>query len=341
MSSPDVLVDVALSTVISSQPRLTPSDAAARLLPPVGDIAQSMSQLISRQPNTTLPLCDPLIPYLNGDTAAECSHFDAAGRSTSARYVEAILSLLRADRQIASSQPSYLRIVLQARALAQDALAVPGSSRGLFSQSTRPAQLSLAIREAEGALSYALASLDEVPTAWHTLTVQALKSGTPADNYDLLQELLLALKAEITLEGNDVSARAFRDVLSSHFRQCGAGEKEAEIWLNYAMTLLERSKLASTTFVDDVTRSGTFTAHSSQYQAIPVGIESFGDGSKPTCQCPHRDPSKASEQSWYTRDPSANCLRPTTRRSGSLPSATTRHVCAPTSRIVAHFRRCR
>jgi hypothetical protein len=241
---PETLIDVALIPTPGETP-ISPETLVKAILPPPQDLTLAMSSHSSQSADNTLPITDPLVLY-NPDytpSAVKTSNFDVHGRSKAARYAEAVLLILRADRKLVSTEPQLLQIGLKAMVLAQDALAVPGASRGLFSPSIRTDTLEGIIRDAEGALSYALASLDDAPLAWHTATVQTLKSGKAPLESDFLQAILEALRGEIATSGSDVAARVFRDILSRHLRQSGAGEAEAEIWLNYAMQLLEKGRM--------------------------------------------------------------------------------------------------
>jgi hypothetical protein len=133
-----------------------------------------------------------------------------------------------------------LQFVLQASILAEDAIALPGASRGFFSPLTSSALLANFTRDAEGTLSYAMASLDDLPLSWHTATVQQLKTTTTPPRSDFVRQILWDLAQNVVLKGGDVSARVFRDVLGRLLRQSGAGEKEGEIWLGYGMSLAEK-----------------------------------------------------------------------------------------------------
>ena len=196
-----------------------------------------MSEITSRTPHSALSISDALIsPSTDvGNEAGPSSGFDARGRSKAARLAEAALAFIRADRQLASTSPNLLQIVLSARALAQDGLAVPGASRGFLNSAITPLYLEEVIREAEGALSFSLSAFDEVSVDWHKATVELLKKED-AGKGDFLQKLLVTLVMGVKGTEDDVAARIVRDVLAKHLRQCGAGEKDADIWLAFAMT---------------------------------------------------------------------------------------------------------
>ncbi|WVR00029.1 hypothetical protein IAU59_007171 [Kwoniella sp. CBS 9459] len=262
-ADPDILIDVALATTVIGDPSV--SELCEVLLPPTPDLLEAVASHASQPSHPSLPILDPLVPYtteVSPDISLE-SEFDIVGRTKAARWAEATVSLLRADRALVSSQPALLQVALAAYQLAQDTVAIPGSSRGLYSTSASIVHLTDLVREVEGALSYALSYVDEAPVAWHTDTVKALKSGeTITSEADLLRRLLVTLKdGTITSEadllrrllvtlkddmvssnnGGDVSARSFRDVLSRHLRQSGSGEAEGEVWLNYAMSLIDKA----------------------------------------------------------------------------------------------------
>jgi len=240
--SPSVIVDVALMHSMPSHPLIQADEVIRRILPPLPNIIDRVSRFASRPPDITLSIVDPLIPCIPEDTniTIHTSDFDIRGRSEPARYAEAIVCLLRVDRQLVNTQPELLQIALTAKTIAQDALAVPGASRGLFSTGFAAEHLSDLIRETDGALSYSLASRNEVQLDWHTSIIQQLRAGSPWASSDFLQRLLLALADGAD---NDVSVRIFRDVLSRHLRQSGAGEAEADAWLTYALSLIDRGKL--------------------------------------------------------------------------------------------------
>ena len=242
--SPNILVDVALMTSIRPHSQLSPAEALHQTLPPLTDIVHSIERHASRSPNITTPILDPLIPYVPDDTenTTRTSDFDSKGRSRAARLAEAACLFLREDRHLVATEPSLLQVVLSARIFAQDALAVPGASRGFFADSASADVLSGVIREIEGALSYSLALFGEVQLTWHTSTIQRLEAGPPSDGADSLQRLLVTLRADIVQSGSDISARVFRDVLSRHLRQGGAGDKESEAWLAYGMSLSDKSQ---------------------------------------------------------------------------------------------------
>jgi len=217
-------------------------------LPETSLIQGLISEFTSRTPNTTLAIVDPLVSPSADSNAEEgpSSGFDSRGRSKAARLAEAALAFIRADRQLASTSPNLLQIVLSARALAQDALAVPGASRGFLNANVIPSYLEEVIREAEGALSFSLSAFDEVSIDWHKTTVDLLKKEE-GDKGDFLQRLLATLALSVKGQEDDVAARIVRDVLEKHLRQSGAGEKEAEVWLAYAMTKADKSKSAQST----------------------------------------------------------------------------------------------
>ncbi|WWC71538.1 uncharacterized protein I206_105496 [Kwoniella pini CBS 10737] len=240
---PGTLIDVALATTLGDSKAPTVVELAKLLLPFTDKLIEEISSHTFQPSHPSLPIIDPLVPYtfeITPNISVE-SEFDLVGRSQAARSVEAVVALLRADRQLVASQPTLLRAALAVYQLTQDTLSIPGSSRGLYAQSASIVHLTDLIREVEGALSYALSFVDEVSPTWHTDTVQILKSGNLPGKTDLLQNMLFELKDDITANGGDVSARTFRDVLTRHLRQSSAGENEAEVWLNYAMSLIDKA----------------------------------------------------------------------------------------------------
>jgi hypothetical protein len=220
------------------------SGIAERILPDSSLIQQLVSDYTARAPDTTLSNVDPLIaPSADSESQdRSASSFDSRGRSKAARLAEAALAFIRADRQLASTNPDLLQIVLSARALAQDALSVPGASRGFLNATITPSYLEEVIREAEGALSFTLSASDEVNLDWHKGTVEMLKKSGDGGKGDFLQQFLVTLASGVKGKEDDVAARTVRDVLEKHLRQSGAGEKEAEVWLAYAMTKADRSE---------------------------------------------------------------------------------------------------
>ncbi|WWC90682.1 uncharacterized protein L201_005618 [Kwoniella dendrophila CBS 6074] len=240
---PGILIDVALATTIGETKAPSVLELSKVLLPSTDNLVEGLSAHTSQPSHPSLPIIDPLVPYTSeiiSDVSLE-SDFDLIGRSKAARWAEATVSLLRADRQLVNHQPALLQVALAAYQLTKDALSIPGSSRGLYAQSASIVHLTDLIREVEGAVSYALSFVDEAPLAWHKDTVQILKSGSMPDNADLLQKLLSALKDDIVQSQGDISARSFRDILSKHLRQSGSGEAEAEVWLNYGMSLIDKA----------------------------------------------------------------------------------------------------
>jgi hypothetical protein len=219
---PAVLVDVALATQ-------TPDS----LLPSTEQLRSMVSQHAERT-YSTLAMVDQLVPCTS-DAAEGPAAYDAQGRSRAARYAEAALAILRADR----TSHTYLLTVLSAAMFAKDTLDIPSGSRGFFAPTTDRTKLADFIREVDGTLSFALAEVDDVALPWHQSAIAALGKSAPQD---FMQELLLALKTEITETNSDIAARVFRDVLSRHFRQSGAGEKELEVWLAFAMGMMKNSK---------------------------------------------------------------------------------------------------
>jgi hypothetical protein len=238
---PGTIVDVALLAPVGTLAPPQPANLVKTLLPRIPDLLEAIKYHAYRSPDITLPIINPLVTCSSEQPSGQ-TDVDTAGRSCAARYAEAALALLRADRHLAETNHALLQTVLEASILAQDALAVPRASRGLFGPSTQPSHLSDFVREAEGTLSYALASVDDVPLAWHTATIQSFKSTTVADTADFVQNLLWSLAQDVVLNGGDVAARVLSDVLSRQLRQSGAGEKEAEAWLAYAMSQAERSE---------------------------------------------------------------------------------------------------
>lgn len=234
-SRPAVLVDVALSSQSASA-------ILSTLLPSTERITDMLGSLTSTPSPASLSVTDAMIPCTASlvESSDDEGVYDAQGRSKTARYIEALLCVLRSDRKLSLSYPEVLSIVAQSATLTQDALDLPGGSRGLWSSSTARSTLKESVREAEGTISIAVASADEGDLAWHKSAVDLLKSASTenkAQKGDWLVRLLLSLKQDST----DVSARAFREVLSKYLRQSGAGEKEAEVWLNYGITLAERA----------------------------------------------------------------------------------------------------
>ena len=240
-SRPSILVDVSL--VVDSA--ATTSTIAGRILPDASHIQQLVAEYTSRTPDVTLAIVDPLIPAAAGDDqAAPGSAFDTHGRSKAARLAEAALAYTRSDRSLASTNPTLLQTVMSARALAQDAMAVPGASRGFLNNTIAPSYLEDVIREAEGALSFSLSAFDEATIDWHKSSTDLIKKGDSTSG-DSLQRLLVTLSQGITGQADDVAARSLRDVLGRHLRQSGAGDKEAEVWLAFGLSKAETSEAAS------------------------------------------------------------------------------------------------
>ncbi len=214
------------------------------LLPPFSKLESQLSICTSQPPHPSLPIVDTLVPYTESYQSpnTRATEFDSSGRSSLARHIQAILIFLRSDRNLAIEKPELLKIALAGSILAKDAISVPGCSRGLYSASTPTVYLEDIIRDTEGVLSYTLSKFDELQYAMHTAAVQKLRASTDSVGDDFLQTLILTLKDQLVKEGGDVTSRVLRDVLSRVMRQSGAGEKEAEVWLGYAMTLVERGE---------------------------------------------------------------------------------------------------
>jgi hypothetical protein len=235
--APDTLVDVALATELGSD--ATPTTVAATLLPAEVDLLAHLTRHTTQPPNPTLPVIDALVPCTAGgdEPSTRAQDFDTAGRSRAARYAEAALALLRADRSLVHALPHLLHVALAAMLLARDGAAVPGASRGLYTPATPAAHLESVVRAAEGALSFSLSLVDEAPLEWHKAAVEFLRAGAAGPNADYLQRLLADLGADVAAQTSDVAPRAFREVLGRHLRKSGAGEAEGEVWLNYAMAM--------------------------------------------------------------------------------------------------------
>jgi hypothetical protein len=235
-----VLVDVALSSE-------SPATLLKSFLPSADSMSGRLHDLASRLAPDSLCILDGLVPCtVEEDDAESAEPADAQGRTRTMRYVDALVRTLRADRQLALAHPDLLAITVQAGVLMQDGLAIPGCSRSLWTAAAASDSIKDVVREIEGALSYSIASVDEVDAKWHKAAVQGLKDGKV--DGDWLQQLLVDLKAG----SNDVAARAFRDVLSKHLRQCGVNAAEAEVWLSYALTLAERAPLFASAIVSAV-----------------------------------------------------------------------------------------
>lgn len=247
---PGLLVDVALASDLGAA--ATAATVANTLLPPPDDLLAHLSRHTAQPPNLSLPVIDPLVPCSPDDEPpiTRPSDFDTVGRSRAARYAEAGLALLRADRSLVQTLPFLLHVALAAMLLAQDGAAVPGASRGLYTPETPTEHLEQVVRDAEGALSFSLSLVDEAPLAWHKATVEQLRAGQATADADYLQRLLTDLRADVATKTSDIAPRAFREVLSRHLRKCGAGEAEGEVWLNYAMAMSDKRRSIQLTDAD-------------------------------------------------------------------------------------------
>jgi hypothetical protein len=193
-----------------------------------------------------LSIIDPLVP-VSDSTVDSIGTFDHQGRSQAARYAEAALAILRADRQLAQTSNDLLVMVLSAAVSAQDTLDVPIGGRGFYAPSVNRTLLEDLVREVNGALSIALASVDEAGVKWHESAVAALAARSPTEPQDFLQQLFVSLKSASVENQSAIAPRVLRDVLSRHLRQSGAGEKEAEVWLAFGMSMMERCESLSRT----------------------------------------------------------------------------------------------
>lgn len=214
------------------------------MLPAAEDLLAQIASHTSQLPHPALATIDPLVPYVSEDAnnPTETSEFDAAGHSRAARYAEAGLALQRIDRNLVSSMPYLLNIALSAMLLADDGISIPGASRGLYTPDASIHDLSQVVSDAEGALSFSLTLVDEAPLAWHKAATEQLKAGVATKDADYLERLLIDLRGQVAAKQSDIPVRAFRVVLSRHLRRSEAGPAEAEIWLNYAMSLIDKCK---------------------------------------------------------------------------------------------------
>jgi len=252
-------------------PAASTSDIAGRILPDTSHIQQLVAEYTSRPPNVTLTIVDPLIPAAAEDEQEVLSSaFDAHGRAKAARLAEAAIAYIRSDRSLASTNPTLLQTVMSARALAQDALAVPGASRGFLNATIAPSYLEEIIREAEGALSFSLSAFDEVTTDWHKSSVELVKKGDLTAG-DSLQKLIVTLSQGIKGQADDVAARTLRDVLGRHLRQSGAGEREAEVWLAFGLSKAETSER----FRGSSESADKLTADSTLSLAVLLAVKPF------------------------------------------------------------------
>ena len=235
------MVDVALSSE-------SPSTLLTSFLPSAERYNELLREVTARDAPASLCIVDEIVGSTtdDDDASTNLATIDAQGRTRAMRYIEGLLRTLRADRQLSQTHPELLAVIIQAGIIMQDALALPGNSRSLWTADAPAEMLNEVIREVEGALSYSIASMDEADASWHKNAVQHLKDSSGAG--DWLQRLLVLLK----VEDNDVSARAFRDVLAKHLRQSGAGPTEAEVWLNYALTQAERAPITAVGIVSAV-----------------------------------------------------------------------------------------
>lgn len=216
------------------------------LLPPSSDLGPHLASYTAKPPSDGLYILDPLIPARSEDDeiSPASTTFDAQGRSSPARHVEALLALLHDDRTLINHD-LILSHVLSAAQLAQEALWASNgiAGRGLYAEFVDADHLRSVIREAEGAMSYALASLEtagEIDVQWHKSAVSLLKSEVNAGTKDALQAQLVSLASSITQQQDDVAARVLRNLLGRHLQQSGAGVAEAEVWLNFAMSSSEK-----------------------------------------------------------------------------------------------------
>ncbi|RXK41130.1 hypothetical protein M231_01533 [Tremella mesenterica] len=224
---PEVLVDVALSPILNIA--LPVTQVAEALLP--SDLLAQSRKYTSSPPKSMLPVLDPLVPYDAESGYVLDSPFDSEGQTSIVRFVKALFSLLREDRQLVKYQPWLLRVILEAWIISQDASAVHDASRSLYSPDVSTGVLKDIVRESEGALSFVLADND-FPN-WSSLTISYLKTGkgTPTT----LQWLLGNLQQDIISTSGDVPSRIFRDVLGRQLRHAGLSQEEHGQWLSYAV----------------------------------------------------------------------------------------------------------
>ena len=236
---PEHIVDTALSPFVASE-QLNADRVAQTLLPE--DLLERLHELVLTQPPSVLAILDPLVSSSSNEEAPMPSTaFDHAGRSTLARFTEAVLQLLRSDRSLAAGQPALLEAALLAMTVAQDGLALGSASRGLYGPETPSENLESVVRETEGVLSYVMTDFDN--PSWSAATVSLLKN--PKEGSDVLQATLLSLLDDIKASGGDVSARVLREIISRQLRQSYASEDDCAPWLSYAMSQSEKCQSCS------------------------------------------------------------------------------------------------
>lgn len=205
-----------------------------------------------------LYMLDPLI-YLS--TARESvqainTDFDRQGRSTLARQIEAQLALILEDRKRMSSY-AQLHSILRCALLAQEALwsRESGCARGLYAPDTEAALLQSVVDDAEGALFYFMRTEDSEAASveWHKGIVASIKGDSNPSGRDTASEssvitvktLLQRVAVDLVRTENDVDARVLRTVLSRVLQTDGAGIAEANVWLQYAMSVARSSESSS------------------------------------------------------------------------------------------------
>lgn len=242
--SPRTLVDASLRLLSGTGSSSSSTHGLESLLPSAEAMDRQIASTTRLPPNSGLHALDALIPVSQNEPAADTS-FDFEGRSALARQIEAVLALIQDDRTLVAHR-DILSYVLYAAQLAQEALwsREPGCARGMYASTTESEHLQLVIREAEGALSYALASIDatvSIDLAWHKTTVDLLKNGSASEGQDYLQKQIVRLANTVRDDNNDVAARVLRTILARHLQRSGAGVAEGEVWLNFGMSISEKS----------------------------------------------------------------------------------------------------
>ncbi|KAL7422810.1 hypothetical protein Q5752_002106 [Cryptotrichosporon argae] len=232
VAEPSTIVDVAAAGELGWTPSAT--EIASALLPPDTEIIATLRRHTARLPDPSLNIVDPLVPCAEDEDRLYGSNHDAVGRSEAARLAEAVLALTRLDRRFVAAQPTLVLVILYALVLARDHVAV-SDSRGLYATAANPAHVRDVVQDAETALSFALSSVDE-SAQWHGAAVEAVKSGKQGG--DWVQDLLVQISQDAQ---GDIGWRAFREILSRQIRQSGAGEAEANVWLQFAMSSINNA----------------------------------------------------------------------------------------------------
>lgn len=212
------------------------------LVPSPSKLLEASHDLVShllKQSLTASPsiIYDDLLPYHIPNTPLGQTKYDAEGRSTFARRLEAALAILRSDpSQVRSSYEIFYLLLITGRIL-EDEEICRGSSLGMY-RSDIPRHYIQAIRsELDDLNSYAINGLAmDLPAQWHQETMSAIAKG----NMDQSSTLARVIDRLIAQCDTDVmSPRVLRSLLSRVLAISGE-QTTIERWLAFSQSLSDK-----------------------------------------------------------------------------------------------------